>query len=102
MLESIGWGQLGTATGVAAVVAVLTQILKNYVPKLDPKWIALVLSLLITFCRQMVFDDYAFATFVLSTLNGIIAAGMAIGVFESVIKPLNSAEGESSSVASEN
>ena len=88
MPEFLDWAQLGTATGVAAAVAVLTQILKKYLQNIDPKWIALSLSLIITYSRQIVYNDYYFGTFVLSALNAIIAAGVAIGVFEGVIKPV--------------
>lgn len=95
MPEILDWAQFGTTTGVAAVVAVLTQILKRYIQKIDPKWIALVLSLLLTYCYQIIYVDHFWGTFVLSALNAIISAGMSIGVFESVIKPLNSLKTES-------
>jgi len=88
MPEILGWANLGTAAGVAAAVAGLTQILKRYIPKTDPKWIALGLAIVITILHQMVTGDYNWSSFVLSALNAVISAGTAVGLYEAGIKPV--------------
>jgi hypothetical protein len=84
----INWAQLGTAAGVATVVMLLTQVIKQYITQIDPKWIALGLALLITYARQMVVGDLTGSAFVLSGLNAALATGLSIGVFEGIGKPI--------------
>ena len=88
MEEILTWANLGTAAGVSAAVVTLTQILKRYIPKIDPKWIALVLSVIITFTNQFIHNDFLMETFILSALNAIISAGTAIGAYEGIISPI--------------
>ena len=88
MNELFDWSVLGTAAGVATAVVALTQILKQYVPRIDPKWIALSLSALITFGYQLITGDYSAGAFLLSALNAILSAGAAIGAYEAVVAPV--------------
>lgn len=88
MEEVLSWPHLGTAVGLSAAVMVLTQILKHYIPKASPKWIALALALVITVTDQLVLGDHRPETFILSVLNAIISAGTAIGAYEAFVDPL--------------
>ena len=89
MDEILNWPHLGTAAGVSSTVVLLTQILKHYLPeKLDPKWTALALSLILTYSTQIISGDYAVGTFILSFFNAIISAGTAIGAYEAFVKPV--------------
>ena len=90
MNEIMSWEFLGTTAGVATAVSVLTQILKHYATKADPKWIALTLALVITYCVQVISGSYAPETFIMSALNALISAGAAIGLYEGVIKQFTS------------
>ena len=92
-MEILSWDYLGSAAGVAATVTILTQILKNYIQKVDPKWIALVLALIITIIGQIVMRDFTLGTLVLSIVNAIMATGVAIGAYEGIINPLNNKGG---------
>jgi hypothetical protein len=47
----------------------------------------LALSIVITYCHQLVAGDYYWATFILSTFNALISAGTAIGLYEGAVKP---------------
>ena len=87
MDELLNWNTLGTMAGIAAAVSALTQILKQFM-KIDPKWIALALSVVISLTVQIVGGDMAAEAFILSALNAILAAGTAVGMYESVIKPV--------------
>ena len=92
MEEILSWSHLGTGAAVSAVVTGLTQVLKYFIPekimnKLDPKWIALALSVIITIGHQMIYGDFAIETFALSALNAVMSTGAAIGGYEGLIKP---------------
>jgi len=92
MNEILSWAHLGMLE-VSIVVVTLTQILKDYIPKIDPKWIALVLSLVITISFQVVSGDLVYSDFLLSFINAIISAGAAIGAYEGIVKPFSKGEG---------
>ena len=87
MIEILSWANLGTTAGVSAAVITMTQVLKHYLTKVDPKWIALALSMFITIAHQFVVGDYSWGAFALSALNAIMSAGTAIGGYEMFVKP---------------
>ena len=75
---------LGTFHGAIIAVTILTQILKRFV-SIDPKWVALLLSLLVVF----VFKLDATRLFTLdgiveTVINSLLVTGVSIGVFETV------------------
>lgn len=89
MDEAFNWAQLGTVAGVATAVTLLTQTLKRFVPRVDPKWIALGLSLIISLTHMIAFLDIRIETAVLTLLNAVVAAGAAIGEYEAFICPIS-------------
>ena len=87
MDEAFNWAQLGTVAGVATAVTLLTQTLKRFVPRVDPKWIALGLSLIISLTHMIAFLGIRIETAVLTLLNAVVAAGAAIGFAPDENKP---------------
>jgi hypothetical protein len=84
--DFVTWEFLATFAGAVIVVTALTELFKHYF-KIDPKWIALVFSLLIAYGVQVLFKmDYELGSFVLSTVNGFFVAGTSIGLFEGAVK----------------
>ena len=85
---------LKTFAGSVAAVTALTQVLKTYIPqKLDPKWLALVLSIIITFGVQFVFDGATSENWIMSAFNALAITGASIGAYEGFVKPVVSKEG---------
>ena len=77
---------LRTAADIATAVTILTQIIKRHI-NIDPKLIALVLSIVITVVIQMIEVDFSFQTIIQSLLNSILTAGASIGAYEAVFAP---------------
>jgi len=89
-MEFLTWEMLAAESGCAAAVAALTQVIKQYI-NVDPKWIALALSLVITFALQFIVyldasakSDFTAANIILAALNSFAVTGVAIGLFEGV------------------
>jgi uncharacterized membrane protein len=96
VMNEFQWAYIGTTAGLAAAVSAITQIIKRYMTKTDPKWIALILSALLSIGYRMVFLGEATAeTMIIAVVNSIIAAGAAIGAFEGVTKPVIDGIGQS-------
>ena len=92
--ETLTWAQLGTTAGASVIAAALTQILKQYFSGIDPKWIALFLSLLCMIGYQLIVaGDYTPGAYILSVLNAVMSAGMSIGAYEAFISPVAHKEG---------
>jgi hypothetical protein len=82
------WEFLGTFTGSIAAVTVLTQVIKKYL-KIDPKWIALVISLIIMLVAQTQIEhDLGVETFVISIFNALIVTGISISIYETAVKTI--------------
>lgn len=77
-----------TFTGQVLFVTTATQILKRYIPKIDPKWIALVLAFGISFAAQVFFrQDVSPAGFVMTAVNALAVLSGAVMGYESAVKP---------------
>jgi hypothetical protein len=88
MDEILSWSDLGTTAAVAGVTAAATQIIKGYLQKIDPKWIALGVATSLTFTRQFISGDLSPGALMLAAMNSILAAGTAIGTYEGIVKPV--------------
>jgi len=88
MIEILEWSQLATVAGVATAVTAITEVLKHYITNVDPKWIALLLSLVITYAYQIITGDLAVGSWILSAFNALLSTGVAIGIFESAGRPI--------------
>jgi len=86
MNEFLTWDVLATLGGASIAVSAMTEIIKYYA-KVNPKWIVLVLSMVVMYGVQIVYyQTYEVGDYLMSALNGIVVAGMSIGVFEGIIK----------------
>lgn len=79
---------LTTFTGMVTFVTVVTQLVKNYV-NVDPKWIALVATIVGQAVVQFVFiGDFSASGIAMAGFNVIAVLLGAIGAFETVVKPI--------------
>ena len=74
---------LGTIAGCSAIITVLTQIFKRYLPeKLDTKWLALAFSIVIGVLRIFYVGQFDFAGIVSGIFNIFILLSISIGIYE--------------------
>ena len=78
---------LMTFAGQVTLVTLLTEGIKLYINKFDPKIISLILSVGISLIAQLVFkQDYSVNGIILSLCNSIIVLLSSIGGYETVLK----------------
>ena len=83
MNEFVSIEILGTIAGCSAVITLLTQVFKKYLPeKFDTKWLALIFSLIIGGLRIVYIGQYDFAGIVSGIINIFILLSVAIGIYE--------------------
>ena len=88
MNEFITWEFLASFSGAVAAVTLLTQLFKKYI-NIDPKWIALVLSVVVCASVQIFYlKDTTGAGLALMAFNIFAVLAAAVGGFEVVIKNL--------------
>lgn len=79
---------LSTFTGMVAFVTATTQLVKHYT-KVNPKWIALIATIVGQLSIQLIFEgDASMQGITLSLLNIISVLLGSIGIFETVVKPV--------------
>lgn len=69
------------------IVTAGTQILKKYV-NYDAKWLALILSFIVTAVRIIVVADYSVLGIIIGIFNIIPILLGSIGGYETIIKPI--------------
>lgn len=83
MNEFISIEILGTIAGCSAVITLLTQVFKKYLPeKFDTKWLALIFSIIIGGLRIVYVGQYDFAGIVSGVINIFVLLGVAVGIYE--------------------
>lgn len=83
MNEFVSIEILGTIAGCSAIVTLLTQVLKKYLPEtFDTKWLALVFSVIIGVLRIVYIGQYDFAGIVSGVINIFILLSISIGIYE--------------------
>lgn len=83
MNEFISIEILGTIAGCSAVITLLTQVFKRYLPeKFDTKWLALIFSVIIGGLRIIYVGQYDFAGIVSGVINIFVLLGVSIGIYE--------------------
>ena len=83
MNEFISIEILSTIAGCSAIIALLTQIFKQYLPeKFDTKWLALIFSVIIGGLRIIYVGQYDFAGIVSGIINIFVLLGVSIGIYE--------------------
>lgn len=74
---------LSTMVGCSAVVTLLTQVLKKYLPdSIDPKWLALICCIIVGVLRIVFVGQFDFAGIVSGILNIFVLLGTSIGIYE--------------------
>lgn len=74
---------LGTIAGCSAIITVLTQVFKRYLPEnLDTKWLALAFSIIIGVLRIIYIGQFDFAGIVSGIVNIFILLSISIGIYE--------------------
>ena len=79
---------LTTFAGAVAVVTLLTQLLKGFIPKLDPRLVALVFSVIIVAGFQILTGVHNVIDIIISVINAVIVSIAATGAFENLVKPI--------------
>lgn len=83
MNEFVSIEILGTIAGCSAIITLLTQVFKKYLPeKIDTKWLALVFSVIIGGLRIIYVGQYDFAGIVSGIINIFILLSISIGIYE--------------------
>lgn len=83
MNEFVSIEILGTIAGCSAIITLLTQVFKKYLPeKIDTKWLALVFSVIIGVLRIVYVGQYDFAGIVSGIINMFILLSISIGIYE--------------------
>lgn len=93
MNEFVSIEILGTIAGCSAIITLLTQVFKKYLPeKLDTKWLALAFSIIIGILRIIYVGQFNFAGIVSGIINVFVLLGVSIGLYEvgtSVMNKIN-------------
>ena len=74
-------------TACITIVALGTQLLKKYV-NYDAKWLALILSAIVTVIRLIVVADYSILGIVVGMFNILPILFGAVGGYETLVKPI--------------
>lgn len=83
MNEFVSIEILGTIAGCSAIITLLTQVFKKYLPeKIDTKWLALVFSVIIGVLRIVYVGQYDFAGIVSGIINMFVLLSISIGIYE--------------------
>ena len=83
MNEFVSIEILGTIAGCSAIITVLTQIFKRFLPeKIDTKWLALAFSIIIGVLRIFYVGQFDFAGIVSGIFNIFVLLSVAIGIYE--------------------
>ena len=83
MNEFVSIEILGTIAGCSAIITLLTQVFKKYLPeKLDTKWLALIFSVIIGGLRVFYVGQFDFAGIVSGIINIFILLSISIGIYE--------------------
>lgn len=83
MSEFISIEILGTIVGCSAIITLLTQVFKKFLPEtVDTKWLALVFSILVGVLRIIYIGQYDFAGIVAGIFNIFALLSGAIGIYE--------------------
>lgn len=87
---------LATIAGCSAIVTLLTEIFKKYLPQnIDTKWLSLIFSTIIGIIRIIYVGQFNFSGIVSGIINIFVLLGVSIGIYEvskSVVNSLNKGE----------
>lgn len=96
MNEFVSIEILGTIAGCSAIITLLTQVFKKYLPEqFDTKWLALVFSIIIGVLRIIYVGQFDFAGIVSGIINIFVLLGVSIGLYEVGASVINKLTGGS-------
>ena len=99
MNEFVSIEILGTIAGCSAIITLLTQVFKKYLPeKLDTKWLALIFSIIIGGLRIIYVGQFDFAGIVSGIINIFVLLGVSVGLYEVGVSVINKLTGGSDDV----
>lgn len=99
MNEFVSIEILGTIAGCSAIITLLTQVFKKYLPEqFDTKWLALVFSIIIGVLRIIYVGQFDFAGIVSGIINIFVLLGVSIGLYEVGASVINKLTGGSDNV----
>ena len=74
---------LTTIAGCSAMVTLLTEVFKKYLPQnIDTKWLSLIFSTIIGIIRIIYVGQFDFAGIVSGIINIFVLLGVSVGIFE--------------------
>lgn len=74
---------LATIAGCSAMVTLLTEVFKKYLPQnIDTKWLSLIFSAIIGIIRIIYVGQFDFAGIVSGIINIFVLLGVSVGIFE--------------------
>ncbi len=74
---------LTTIAGCSAIVTLLTEVFKKYLPQnIDTKWLSLVFATVIGVIRIIYVGQFDFAGIVSGIINIFVLLGVSVGIFE--------------------
>lgn len=83
MNEFVSIEILGTIAGCSAIITLLTQVFKCFLPeKIDTKWLALLFSVIIGVLRIVYIGQFDFAGISSGIINIFVLLASAIGIYE--------------------
>lgn len=83
MNEFISIEILSTIVGCSAVITLLTQVFKKFLPEtVDTKWLALVFSIVIGVLRMIYVGQFDFNGITSGIINIFVLLGVAVGIYE--------------------
>lgn len=83
MNEFVSIEILGTIAGCSAVITLLTQVFKKFLPETtDTKWLALVFSVIVGGLRIIYVGQYDFNGIVSGVINIFVLLSIAVGIYE--------------------
>ena len=96
MNEFVSIEILGTIAGCSAIITLLTQVFKKYLPEqFDTKWLALIFSIIIGVLRIIYVGQFDFAGIVSGIINIFVLLGVSIGLYEVGASVINKLTGGS-------
>ena len=99
MNEFVSIEILGTIAGCSAIITLLTQVFKKYLPeKLDTKWLALIFSIIIGGLRIVYVGQFNFAGIVSGIIKIFVLLGVSVGLYEVGASVINKLTGGSDDV----
>ena len=93
MNEFMNVATMGTFTGMVTAVTVITQILKHYIKGVDPKWLALIVAVVLIIGVQIIIPGLiTYENLFFEMFNVLLVTGSSVGLYEGVTSVLGGGE----------